>query len=133
MQLILACISAQHANSRVQQAGARRVAHTAAWEPPGDSASSLTAGFLEEATTRLLGGGDDVTRATADAFGEINSMFQGALACEAPWQVPHEHDAPPWSLVLPGLVSGYARRRTVLVLAAGLQWCSAMHDRPTAR
>lgn len=29
-----------------------------------------------------------MTRATADAFGEINAMFQGALASEAPWQVP---------------------------------------------
>ena len=32
-------------------------------------------------------GMDDVTVNTADAFGDINAMFQGALASEAPWQV----------------------------------------------
>ena len=32
-------------------------------------------------------GMDDVTTHTADAYGDINAMFQGALASEAPWQV----------------------------------------------
>ena len=51
---------------------------------------SITQASESYATARLLGG-DDVTRATADAFGEINAMFQGALASEAPWQVVAQH------------------------------------------
>ena len=53
-----------------------------------DAAAAAAATAAAGTQTSRVPGLDDVTVNMADAFGDINAMFQGALASEAPWQVP---------------------------------------------
>ena len=58
--------------------------------PAGEATDAAAAAATAAAGTQTsrVPGLDDVTVNMADAFGDINAMFQGALASEAPWQVP---------------------------------------------